>query len=133
MEIKENEVLFIYDADDMQQKEGLAYAKSLKHYEVKEVNIRKDKLSQLQLTSIADRLGVEPEDLLKDSADKTSLDAHDFLDYLKSNLTELKTPIAVYKNKAKFIGTQYEMIKEDGNDSPKDVQTSQTIRQSKES
>ncbi len=35
MEIAENEMLFIYDSNDLQDREALAYAKSLKHYHVK--------------------------------------------------------------------------------------------------
>lgn len=40
MEIAENEMLFIYDSNDLQGREALAYAKSLKHYHVKALDVR---------------------------------------------------------------------------------------------
>ncbi|WP_425391862.1 hypothetical protein [Ekhidna sp.] len=137
MKVSKNEILFIYDSSDMQQREGLAYIKSLKHYEVKELDVTKDEMTQLQLSNLATRLAVSDKELMR--TDKEShfsevmnLDGHDFLDYLASNLEMLKTPIAVYSDRAKFVDSQYELIKEDGVNSTSDVQTSRTMKQREE-
>lgn len=137
MKVSENEILFIYDSSDMQQREGLAYAKSMRHFEVKEMDVRKDKMTQLQLSKLAKSLNVSNKELMRrDNAshfgDVMDLDGHDFLDYLSSNLYMLKTPIVVYHDHAKFIGSQYELIKEDGVNSVSDVQTSKTLKQREE-
>ena len=137
MKVSEKEILFIYDSSDMQQREGLAYTKSLRHFEVKEIDIRKDKLTQLQLSNLAKRLNVSSKALMRTDneshfGDVMDLDEHDFLDYLSSNLYMLKTPIAVYYDHAKFVGSQYEMIKEDGLNSTSNVQTSRTMKQREE-
>lgn len=137
MKVSENEILFIYDSSDMQQREGLAYARSLKHFEVKELDIQHDNITQLQLSDLCEKLGVSGKELMRTDneshfSELMDLDSHDMLDYLASNLRMLNTPIAVYHNHAKFIGSQYELIKEDGVNSKSPVQTSKTIRQREE-
>jgi arsenate reductase-like glutaredoxin family protein len=134
MKVSENEILFIYDSADIQQREGLAYAKSLRHYKIKELDIKKDKLTQLQLSNIARFLNVSPSEMLNPDSesnisDVMNLDNNDFLYYLVSNLTMLRMPIAVYSDHARFIGSQYELIKEDGVNSKSNVQSSRTIGQ----
>lgn len=138
MRVSKNELLFIYDSSDMQQREGLAYAKSLRHYEVKEIDVQNDSITQLQLSNLSKKLGVADKDLMRTDneshfSELMDLDGHDMLDYLVSNLGMLKTPIAVYHDHAKFVGSQYELMKEDGINSTSNVQTSKTIRQKEES
>ena len=134
MKVSKNEILFIYDSSDMQQREGLAYAKSLRHYEAKELDVQNDLITQLQLSNLSKKLGVTVKELIRVDneshfSEVMDLDGHDMLDYLASNLKMLKTPIAVYHDHAKFIGSQYELMKDDGINSTTDVQTSKTIRQ----
>jgi len=134
MKVSKNEILFIYDSSDMQQREGLAYAKSLRHYEVKEIDIQNDSITQLQLSQLAKKLGVSDKELMRTDneshfSELMDLDGHDMLDYLASNLKMIKTPIAVYHDQAKFIGSQYELMKEDGVNSTTNVQTSKTQKQ----
>ncbi|SNS82093.1 hypothetical protein SAMN05421640_1377 [Ekhidna lutea] len=134
MKVSKNEILYIYDSSDIQQREGLIYAKSLRHYETKELDIRHDKITQLQLSNLAEKLGIKAKKLINvdgeiQLSEVMELDSHDFLDYLSSNLEMLKTPIAVYHDHALFVESQYELIKEDGINSRTDVQTSKTLKQ----
>ncbi|WP_421762576.1 hypothetical protein [Ekhidna sp.] len=118
MKVSEKEILFIYNSADLQQREALAYAKSLKHYVIKELEIQKDQLTQLHLATLAKRLSVPEKDLIKPDFEMPvsgvlDLDTHDFLDYLSSNLRMLRTPIAVFHDHAIFIESPYAFIKED--------------------
>ena len=137
MRVSKNELLFIYDSSDMQQREGLAYAKSLRHYEVKELDVQNDSITQLQLSNLSEKLGVTAKELIRVDneshfSEVMDLDGHDMLDYLASNLKMLKTPIAVYHDHAKFVGSQYELMKKDGINSVSNVQTSRTMKQREE-
>lgn len=137
MKVSEKEILFIYDSADLQQREALAYAKSLKHFVIKELDIQKDQLTQLHLATLADKLEVAEKDLIKSELELQvsgvlDLEIPDFLDYLCSNLKMLKTPIAVYHDHAQFVESPYAFIKEDQLSSTTDTQTSKTIRQREE-
>ena len=134
MKVSKNEILFIYDSSDMQQREGLAYAKSLRHYEVKELDVQNNSITQLHLSNLSRKLGIDSKELIRTDneshfSEVMDLDGHDMLDYLASNLEMLKTPIAVYHDHAKFVGSQYELMKEDGINSTTNVQTSRTQQQ----
>ena len=110
MNVEENEILFIYNSSDQQERQTFAYAQSSKEYKVKELDVEKDKLTATQLVQLADLLDNEDE-LVKKDAPTTDLGENDFYEHLSRNLSNLNTPILVYIDKAKLIGSQYEMIK----------------------
>ncbi|WP_420315695.1 hypothetical protein [Ekhidna sp.] len=119
MKVNENEILFIYDSADLQQREILAHATCLKNFKIKEFDIQKEQLTQLQLLSLTKRLNVQVKDLISSDFELQisgvmDLDTHDFLDYLSSNLKMLRTPILVYHDHARFVDSQYEPLKNEG-------------------
>lgn len=130
MNVEQNEILYLYNSEKAQEKEGLVYAESLKNHTVKSINLQEQKVTQTQLTSLADKLGVEISGLVDDNADAPSTDAHDLLDFLVANPLAMKTPIVVYATDAIFVGSQYELISKHANNSTEDVQTSKTQQQS---
>ena len=120
MEIAEKEMLFIYDSNDPQDREALAYAKSLKHYQVKELDVRKHTFTEMQLEEILERLAVKPEDLInrrssiyKEQYVGVELDKEDALKAMRKHTDLIKTPVALCHDSAKLIGSPYELIKKD--------------------
>ena len=120
IEIMENEMLFIYNSNSVKDKVALGYVKPTTEYKVKEFNIRQETLTETQLKEIADRLSVQPKDLMDSSSsiymDKyanANLSEQDILIALKHEPDLMRTPIALYKNEAHFVGSKYEYVKKD--------------------
>ncbi|MEO9869267.1 hypothetical protein [Ekhidna sp.] len=108
MKVSKDEILFIYDSRDIDQRERLLYLKSLKQVVTRELDIQRNDLNQLMLADLAKKLNVSEKDLVRQDLEFTigdlmDLNKDDFLDYLSSNITKLKTPIAVYHDHAKFL------------------------------
>ena len=120
MQIESNEILLIYDSNDLQDREALGYAQTLQHHKLKELDVSKETLTELQLEILSDKFGAKPRDLI----DKTSeyykehyadkdVDREDILKIIKNNPGLLNTPIAVYKGKAHFLDSPYDFIRKD--------------------
>jgi len=115
-------MLFIYNSNSAQDKVALGYVKPTTEYKVKEFNIRQETLTELQLKEIADRLNVQPKDLMdtkssiyKDKYANANLSQQDILIALKHEPDLMRTPIALYNNVARFVDSKYEFIKKDMN------------------
>ncbi|MEQ8582169.1 MAG: hypothetical protein RIC30_03830 [Marinoscillum sp.] len=120
MEIAENELLFIYDSNDLQDREALAYAQSLKNYQVKTLDVRAHTFTEWQLQEILERLEVEPEDLINRRSAVylkeyvgVELDREDTLKAIRKHTDLIKTPVVIYHDSARLIGSSYELIKKD--------------------
>jgi arsenate reductase len=120
IEIMENEMLFIYNSNSMEDKVALGYVKPTTKYKVKEFNVSQETFTELQLKEIADRLEVEPKDLMdtkssiyKDKYATTNLSQQDVLVALKHEPDLMRTPIALYQNEGHFVDSKYEFMKKD--------------------
>jgi len=120
MEIAENEMLFIYDSNDLQDREALAYAKSLKHYHVKALDVRKHTFTEWQLEEILERLEMEPDDLINQRSAVyleeyvgVELSREDVLKAIRKHTDLIRTPVAIYHDTARLIGSSYEFIKKE--------------------
>ncbi len=118
--IKDNEVLFIYNSNDMQERRALGYAKSLKNHKLKEKDLYKENLSETQIKEIANKIGEHPislinknSDLYKEEYNGLNYDEEDILKLIKNNPLIMKTPIAVYHDRASFVESSFEFIKMD--------------------
>jgi len=119
LEVKENELLLIYNSDIVREREALAYVQSLNMFKVKELDTQNDTITELQLEALAEKLGVRAHELVdqnskayKDNYKDTMLSPPVMLSVLKQNLDMLRTPVAVYPDRAEFVDSSYKFIKE---------------------
>jgi len=118
MKVVKNEIFLIYNSKIIRDRETLAYAKALKSYVIKDLDITKDFLTQMQLAEIAQKLNVTMRGLLdkKSASENTNLlhlSEDDLFKVLKNNPDLLRTPIAIYPDKAAFIGSPYDFVNKD--------------------
>lgn len=118
LEVKKGELTFIYNSDIFRDREALGYATSLKDHKVREVDVAKEQLTEQQLMDLAYRLDKSPEDLMdkqsspykKEYAGK-NLDEEDILKSIRRTPHLLKTPIAVFHDKAYVVASPYDFVK----------------------
>lgn len=120
MKVQPNEILLIYDSNDIQDRKALGYAKSLKHHAVKEIDVQKNTLTELQFEMLADKFDLDPYELIDDKSEvfkekyaDSDLEPSDILKIMKNNPEMIKTPIAVYHDNGRIMGSAYEFIKDD--------------------
>jgi arsenate reductase len=75
-------------------------------------------ITEQQLMDIADRLDMEPFDLINGQTDEfrnhfasKNLTNEDILKVIKNNPSLLRTPIAILKDDAYFVSSPYEFVK----------------------
>jgi len=117
-DIEKDEMIFIYHEKKFRDREALGYVQSIKDYKVKEINVYKDKITEQQFMDLANRLNVQPKELFDKQSDDykekytgTELSKDDVLKILKHTPSILKTPIAVYHDKAYFVQSPYDFVK----------------------
>jgi arsenate reductase len=117
-DIEKDELLFIYNEKKFRDREALGYVESIKDYSVKVINVIKDKITEQQYKDLSDRLDVEPHELFDQQSDEykekyadADLSNSDILVALKHSPFLLKTPIAVYQDKAYFVQSPYDFVK----------------------
>ncbi|GJM30158.1 MAG: hypothetical protein DHS20C17_27930 [Cyclobacteriaceae bacterium] len=118
MQIAKNEILFIYNSSDLQDRQALGYAKSLPDHIIKEVDLQRNKFTELQVQQIAEMLDVHPAGLIDEKSDiykKTYSDVEltrkGALKAMASKPQLMKTPIALYNDNARAIESPFEVIK----------------------
>jgi arsenate reductase-like glutaredoxin family protein len=89
---------------------------------VKAIDVQKSLLTETQLMSIANKLEVEPEDLIDRQSTfylryyfDAELSQKEALKVLKQNPAMINTPIVLYKGGADFVGTNYDFANKDLN------------------
>jgi len=120
MNVSKNEILLIYNSTQLQDRKALAYAKSVKDFDVKEIDLHNNRLTESQLKQLSQQLEVDPKELVDTQSTKflryftqSDLSNKSTLKVLKKNPTMLKTPIAIYDDHADFIGSPNEFIKKE--------------------
>jgi predicted GNAT family acetyltransferase/arsenate reductase-like glutaredoxin family protein len=118
MQITQNEILFIYNSKDLQDRQALGYAKSLPDHKIKEFDLQKNKFTELQLQQIANMLEMDPVSLIDNKSDtyqktysQVELTRSGALKALASKPELMKTPIALYNDQAKHIKSPYQIVK----------------------
>jgi arsenate reductase-like glutaredoxin family protein len=117
-EIKENEIIFIYNSEKFRDREAYGYIKSVKDYKVKEIDLSRDQVTETQLLDVADRLEVSPAQLMDKQSDvyvneykDKDLGTEDVLTAIRQKPDLLHTPIALYSDKAYLVKTPYDLVK----------------------
>ncbi|MBR9999978.1 MAG: hypothetical protein KFF73_13455 [Cyclobacteriaceae bacterium] len=117
-DIKENEIVFIYNSDRFRDREARGYMKSVEDYKVREIDISKDQVTETQLMDISDRLEISPAQLLDTHSDEyvnaygdADLEKEDIIKSIRQKPALLNTPIALYRHKAYFVQTPYDLVR----------------------
>jgi len=125
MLISENEILFIYNSKDLQDRQALQYARSLPNHRIKEVDIQKESFTETQVKQIADILEVDPVSLINSNSHlyqkdllNTQLRTEGALRVIASEPQLIKTPIAIYSDHAENIKSPFQLIKQDLDEMP---------------
>jgi arsenate reductase-like glutaredoxin family protein len=111
-------MIFIYNADKFRDREALGYAKSIKDYSVKEIDVSSDQITEQQFLDLTYRLKIPPVDLFDTQSDPykknfkgVKLTKEDIVKAVKRTPSLLKTPIAVYQDTAYFVKSPYDFVK----------------------
>ena len=87
---------------------------------LKEFDTKKDRFTKTQLEQLLNRYNWEPADLVDESSTyyrenyaDTSLDREDLMNVIQNHPEVIKTPIAMYRDKAFFQNSAYDFIKEE--------------------
>lgn len=120
MKIKNNEILFIYNSESIEDRRALGYAKSLKHHNVRVFDIQTDRFTETQLEEIVNFMDIDPKELIDVKSDtfqkeyaNVDLTREGVISVLSLKPKLMRTPIAIYQDRSRFVGSAYEFIKED--------------------
>jgi len=122
MKVSKDEILLIYNSNQLKDRKALVYAKSFQNHSVKEFDVQNNSLTESQLRQLSKRLDIDPVKLVDTQSTKylryfsdSDLSSKGTLKVLKKNPRMIKTPIAIYANGAEFINSPNEFIKKDMN------------------
>ena len=120
IEIKDNELLFIYNSRSTNDRIALGYVKPTNTYVIKERDIQNDSLTETQLKEIANRLKISTEELIdkksdiyKDKFADSNFEEEDLLIALKQEPDLMRTPIVLFRNGGEFVESKYDFMKKD--------------------
>ena len=122
IENQENELTLIYHSDKEEDKKMLAFVKAMDKYVTKNLNLKRQTLTETQLAEIADKMELPIAELLDESyIDRAPLEnllqsrmmsPGDLLTLLSQNPLLLATPIVIVGAKAYKYRSAFEIIKE---------------------
>lgn len=122
MKPKEKEIILIYNSNKQRDKEAMGYAKSLENHKLNERDISKSNLTEKQWAEIAIELKTEVSDLVDTNSEKYLTDLKDgkysddqLLKLMVQNPEIIQTPIALLKDRAFVVKSQYSFVNEDLN------------------
>ena len=105
MKATKNEIIFIYNSSNIQERQALAYALSLKQRKIK---------------SIANSLDKSPEELIDKNSTKylryfinTDLSPKEILKALQTNPSMLTTPIMLKEDGGEIVDDFYQLVEKD--------------------
>lgn len=114
------ELDFIYNSNQIKEREALGYANSLGNHKINEIDIYKNPLTERQLADLAKKLDIEVHSLLnteseiyQDEIKGGDYTDQDILKMVKENTTLLKTPILVSQTRGQFINSAFDLNKID--------------------
>ncbi len=122
IENQENELTLIYHSDKEEDKKMLAFVEAMDKYVTKNLNLKRQTLTETQLAEIADKMELPIAELLDESyIDRAPLEnllqirmmsPGDLLTLLSQNPLLLATPIVIVGTKAYKYRSAFEIIKE---------------------
>lgn len=109
------EIKFIYNSNQIKEREALAYAKSLDQHYINEVDLEKETLTERHWAEIAKELNIEIKELIdqnndyfQDELKNKDFDEQDLLQLITSHPQIIKTPIIQSKKITRFIQSPYD-------------------------
>lgn len=109
------EFKFIYDSNQIKEREAYGYAKSLDQHFINAIDLSKETLTERQWAEIAQKLNVTIQELIDENNDYyqdelkgKEFDEHDLLRLIKDHPQIIKTPIIDSEKHAKFIKSPYD-------------------------
>ena len=119
MEWNPKEVTIIYNFEERQGREAVAYGKEIAEH-VREIDISKDPLTERQMAELLMKLDVKVEDIIdrtstiyQDKYEGVEMEEQDWLGVLKRNPELMKTPIGILGNKAVICESPNDILKLD--------------------
>ena len=119
MEWNPKEVTIIYNFEDRQGREAVAYGKEIAE-NVREVDISKDPLTERQMAELLMKLDLKVEDIIdrtstiyQDKYEGADMEEQDWLGVLKRNPDLMKTPIGILGNRAVICENPNDILKLD--------------------
>lgn len=120
MKARKNEIKLIYNSSRVEEKRAVGYAEALKDHKLLTIDVRKEHITETQLAELANKLGVPIDELVnknaelfKDEYADKDLEDEELLKVLSQNPDMLKTPIALMDQRAFFVTSSYDFVKED--------------------
>jgi len=111
MMIKDEEILFLYNSNRIEDRASLGYALSLDN--LNERDVHKDHLTPKQVAETAELLDLTIADLYfkgKHEAERYSDD--ELIQLLANDPSKMKTPIVLKKDNSFILSSSYDLIKE---------------------
>jgi arsenate reductase-like glutaredoxin family protein len=122
IENQKNELTLIYHSDKLEDRKMLAFVEVIEKYKTKNLNLKRQALTETQLAEIADKMELPIAELLDESyIDRAPLEnllqsrmmsPADLLTLLAQNPLLLATPIVIIGSKAYKYKSAFEIVKE---------------------
>jgi hypothetical protein len=118
MTLNKNELILIYNSENIKEREALAYAKSLKNYHLREIDLTHDGISPSQLRFVQQHLDIPVADLIKEplneenTEDWRNMNMNDLLEWLSKKIEMIHTPIALWEDEGKILIDKYSLVSE---------------------
>ena len=116
MKATENELIFIYNSQDQNDKKALGYVQSLDQYVVKNWDISENPLTETQIAMVAAQLEKSPADLIdrhselyKENMETGTYSQHEALKILKHNPLVMQTPIMLTEKGGHIMTSPFEL------------------------
>lgn len=120
MRVKNHEILYLYNSNLLFDRQNLGYLLALKDHVVKDLDVNEESVTERQLKNIAYKLNVNVDEMIdKRSMEYRSMmknkdfEEEDVLRTIKHNPNLLRTPIAIYSDKAFFVNSAYDFVNHD--------------------
>lgn len=121
IENQKNELTLIYHSDKLEDRKMLAFVEVIEKYKTKNLNLKRQALTETQLAEIADKMELPIAELLDESyIDRAPLEnllqsrmmsPADLLTLLAQNPLLLATPIVIIGSKAYKYKSAFEIVK----------------------
>ncbi len=109
------EITFIYNSNQIKDREAYGYAKSLDQHYINAIDLDKEVMTERQWAELATKLNVAVKDLIdennayyKDELEGKDFDDNDLLHIIKDHPQIIKTPIIDAAKYARFIKSPYD-------------------------
>ncbi len=110
MQVNKGELLLVYNADRLSDRTTYGYAKGLKNFVLKSIDVNKSILTELQIIEFAKKLGIPLRRLLDSTYETGSIADKDVPKLLLNNPEMMKTPIVIFHDSAEFVHSPFHLL-----------------------